>query len=619
MSYDYQGAIKAGANPDDVLNYMASQTGYKATEAIKAGANRDDVFKYMANIVPKTKTPTPAIDTSNMPRSRFVNKNNQGVTEREFLDPATGRYNFTNDAKLKDRLNAIAEVTVDPIYKFLASAVRVPTDLVSLARDKEVSQYQATLPSGRISGTIQAGAKDVTESVMAGDTSPLAGTANLVGETVEGAGGVLGVADLAATGVNAGTNAFAKIAATTEKKGPSIINRAKDFISSKIGGKTSAQILQTPESEVGKLAVKEQKLWYQNKAQIAADEAKRATLAAKEASDLSVAETKQQINQFQQKLGSVTREKAIGLKKPAQNLMKESSETYIQLSGEAADSSPALSRKVNMDDLSSAIDSRFDEMPDVKVSLKKFLGIDDFANDFGIDLTKFPKAQSEILSSKNLTNQTILDKARELMSTVSKISKSGGRAYTSAEYEAIKQYQFLMEQLGKNGVDMTAANKFWREWVPVRDRIFREIKPFDETNVGKMPISQTIRTAEETATTGSKSVSKLDAQNFISELESRLKLPNGSIGAKTRRVVSQIEKAKLSKDVQEKAIRQITKEIQEARTEALKTMSLKQFDTERQAIINKITKRVLIGLGVYGAAKVTGLDKTVLNVASGVL
>jgi len=633
MAYDYQGAIKAGANPDDVLNYMASQTGYKAQEAVKAGANRDDVLKYMANIVPKKAVP---VDTSRMERYRIMEQTKEqpkktlgqklsGIVstlqnpvgkaiesvyggEREYLDVNTGKYVPTSESTLKQRATGLVETFVDPVARFILSGVRAPQDIGALLADKEVSQYEAPLPSGRVGGTIQAGAKQVTEDVMSGKTSPLSGTLGLVGETVEGAGGVLGAKDILKYGIKTGTSLASKVApklATEAIPKQSLMQRAKDFLTSKLVGKTSDEILKIPEAQVGKLSVGEQKIWYQNKAQLASSEAEKATIAAKEAGQKSIEQSKQKINEFQQQLGNVSREKAIELKKPSQELIKNSSNQYIELSGEAAEASPALTKKVNMDELVNAIDNRFDDVPETKEFLKKFLGIDD-------------KAKSELLSSQTITNQTILDKARELMASVSRTSKAGGRAYSRAEYEAVKQYQFLMEQLNKNGVDMTAANKFWREWVPVRDRIFKEIKPFDETNVGKIPFSTTLQRAEQTTTTGQKAVVKLEAQKFITELETRLNLPKGSISAEVKAAISNIEKAKLSKEVEKKAIDEITKQIKQDKIDSLNRMSLKQYDTERKAKIDKIIKRVLVGLGVIGAAKATGLDRTVLNVAGAV-
>lgn len=55
-AYDYQGAIKAGANPQDVMKYMATNTGYNAAGALKAGAKQNDVLSYMANLPFKSKS-----------------------------------------------------------------------------------------------------------------------------------------------------------------------------------------------------------------------------------------------------------------------------------------------------------------------------------------------------------------------------------------------------------------------------------------------------------------------------------------------------------------------------------------------------------------------------------
>lgn len=52
MTYNYQGAIQAGANPTDVMNYMASQTGYRASDAVAAGAKPQDVMAYMSGLGP---------------------------------------------------------------------------------------------------------------------------------------------------------------------------------------------------------------------------------------------------------------------------------------------------------------------------------------------------------------------------------------------------------------------------------------------------------------------------------------------------------------------------------------------------------------------------------------
>lgn len=388
------------------------------------------------------------------------------------------------------------------------------------------------------------------------------------------------------------------------------ISGVKNFITDKVGGKTAEQILATSEKDVPKLGADEQKLWYKNKAQIATDEATKATASAKQASEQSLADTKKQIEGFQQELGKTNRDTAISLKKPSQQLMKNASSQYVELTGEAADGSPALKKTMAQEDLSNAIDSKFEYSPEIGESLK---------SDLGIEKPATPTPGVETPVPKPLTNQQILDKAREIMQTVSKTTRSGGKVYSPEEYQAMQKYSFLMEQLGGNGVDMSKANQFWKEWVPMRDRIVREIKPFDETNTGKMPITTTLQNSEATATTAKQAATQLDAKSFISNLEKRMKLPEGTIGKDTRDALQKVDQAKLRKINIENVTQKVLDSIKTDKVEALKSMSLNQYNTLRAQRINGIIKKTLIGFGIIGAAKATGLDKTILNAASSIL
>lgn len=67
MAYDYQGAINAGAKQQDIINYLANQTGYRAQDAIKAGAKPEDVMKYMANLPSKQTAQTTQQNTTQTP------------------------------------------------------------------------------------------------------------------------------------------------------------------------------------------------------------------------------------------------------------------------------------------------------------------------------------------------------------------------------------------------------------------------------------------------------------------------------------------------------------------------------------------------------------------------
>ena len=398
------------------------------------------------------------------------------------------------------------------------------------------------------------------------------------------------------------------------------IENTKNLITNKVGGKTAEQILATTEANVPKLTADEQKLWYRNQAQIANETAVKASQAANVASEQSITEVKNKIQNLNQQIGETSRATAITLKEPAKQVIKDASAKYVELTGEAANSSPALKKTMTTDNLSAAIDSKFEYNPDVGNALKSDLGLNEPIQKTVIDpQTKLPVIQAGSPPIKTLTNQQILDKAREIMAGVSKTAKTGGKTYSFAEYQAMQKYSFLMETLSNNGVDMTAANKFWREWAPIRDRIVREVKPFDETNVQKMPITNTLQKAAATAKTPAQISSKIDAQNFISELEKRMKLPQGTINSEVSDLVTGLEKAKLSKTNIEKVTDEVLAKIKVDKTEALKTMSLAKYNTLRQARINSLIKKVLIGAGIYVAAKVTGVDKAVLGAVKTVI
>lgn len=361
-----------------------------------------------------------------------------------------------------------------------------------------------------------------------------------------------------------------------------------------IGGKSAEEILATPKEDVNKLPARAQKLWYQNQASSIRETASDLTSKAQEAGQQSLKDTTDEINQFKQQIGSASREETIAMKPKAQQMMKNASQEYISLTGEATDGSPALKKTITTADLSNKIDSKFEYNPEIASALKNDLGI------------KPPEAVAEGEATppeQTLTNQQILDKARSLMQDVSKTARTGGKVYSPAEYQAMQKYSFLMETLGDNGVDMTEANKFWKQWAPVRDRIVREIKPFDDADIAKMPFTSTLQRAGATPTTPGQAASKLDAQNFINEIETRLKVPKGTIGSDTQDLIQQMEKAKLSKDATKEVTTEALAKIKADKTEALKTMKLSQYNGEKASRNRKIITSVIgtiLGLGVLG-------------------
>lgn len=405
--------------------------------------------------------------------------------------------------------------------------------------------------------------------------------------------------------INKASELFNSTIGKIDEKASGLVSDTASYAKGKLTSKTAEQILATPEAEVSKLTAKEQSFWYKQQATLRKEAADRAIALAKETAAKDTAELTSKINQFQQELGTTNRETAISLKQPSQQLMKDSSAKYVELTGEAAEGSTALNKSMSATDLANAIDSKFEYNPEVGAALKRELG-----------LPQQPAVPTpgEVLKSKEikLTNQEILDKARDIMSTVSRTAKAGNRTYTYAEYQAAQKYGFLMEQLEKNGVDMKAANEFWKNWAPVRDRIVREVKPFEEAAIGKMPITSTLSRAQQEAKTPAQVASKLDAQNFVTELESRLGLKKGSLGADAQATVDAINKAKAQKINVEKTLHETIAKIKADKETALKTMTLKAYNANRAPTM---VKKILIGLGIWGVAKLTGLDKVILHAA----
>lgn len=464
---------------------------------------------------------------------------------------------------------------------------------------------------------VGAGTKEAS-NIATGDTG---GVATAGAETAVGGAVLRPVIKGAGALVNKlSGNSIGEVATNAKNLITAPFSNIKNYISRKIGGNTAEQILATPQNLVSKLSVDEQKLWYKNQADISKQKANEMSIATKQASDQSLLDTKKQITDFNQQIGQSARDKTISLKKPAQQVMKNASAEYVSLTGEAAEGSPALTRSITNENLTNAIDNKFEYNPEIGVSLKNELGLIETTPKIVIDpKTKLPIIEAGAPPEKTLTNQQILDKAREMMQTVSKSARQGNVVYSSAEYQAMQKYSFLMNVLGDNGVDMTAANKFWKEYAPLRDRIVREVKPFDETNTQKMPFTSTMQTAEATANTSRQAASKLDAQNFINDFETRLGVPKGTITSEVRTGVEGVEKAKLAKANIEKVTTEIQAKIKADKTEALKTLTLKQYDTVRQARISKIIKTTLIGAGIWGAAKATGVDKAVLGAVKAVI
>lgn len=347
--------------------------------------------------------------------------------------------------------------------------------------------------------------------------------------------------------------------------------------------RTAEEILATPASEVGKLPAREQQFWHQN-------ESTQSLAKAKLAGDQAVDELQKTIISKQGEIGTMSKEQAVGLKEDTQQLFKDKQQQYKSAGEQDAKNSPNLSKVLPSDDLIKRIDTEFPQITGE--------GGKPIENPIAADLKK----QLGISENKNLTNQEILDKAREMMQDVSKTSLQGNKSYSQKDYETLQKYALLMESIGENGVDMKVANALWKEWKPISKKMVTQIRPWDMSGVNGTPLGRSILTATKPVTRGEMAISKSNAQEMISVFEKELKLEPGSLTKATQDLVDQLEASKLSKE-------QLIQANKEALAQLRQDIKNKKYDlstkVKKEAWVKAIIKKIV------GAAVGAGVGATV--------
>lgn len=532
--------------------------------------------------------------TANTSPTQVVPQNQSVPSKGDFLDKAAGFFNTLFPGK-----------QVGNLLGGLYDKLTLPSD-----EAKEV-----TLPSAA-----QVGA-DVGQGALMLAAGPEAGELGTAGRIAGAAGGgaLYGAAGAVANGStdikDIGTQAAigGGIGAATGgllEAGGAAVRGIGDMLSSKSADEiaTMARDPNVTTKDISKLSAPEQEQYFKEKTQAVNEDAITQRTARTQETAQAVNDSKQEIQQFAQKAGEAARGETTDLKQPLQQLLKDSSQTYVQLTQEAAASGEGLDKKIDTEDLKDAIDKKFEyDQTGLGDEIKNDLGLNKPEPEPETDeATGLPVIKAEASEPDTITNQEILDKAKEIMQTVSKGSRAGNQTYSAAEYRALQKYSFLMETLGDNGIDMTEANKFWRSWAPLRNRSVAEIKPFEEAGVGKMPFESTVAKANATANTIPQAKAKLDAQNFISELENRMGLEKGTIGSDTRDAIAQLEKAKLDKAEIPRIAQEAKDAIAADKAAAIKEIGKQKYNAQaasrKRAIIKKTILYTLGAIGVTGGA-----------------
>ncbi len=285
------------------------------------------------------------------------------------------------------------------------------------------------------------------------------------------------------------------------------LGKAYEGIASKLGTKTAAEILATPESELGKLTPKERQFYSSEK--IKAINAEHSAREAKIQEDLTKAKDQSKIDleKASTDFKTATDNDAAKVRENIVDHLGDANKKYGKLLDEAL--APVEDMPVSNKDLNDYLNNKYYANPEAAQPVKDLLGINE---------ADFVTAKNGVSTPQDTTVGELYSRLSELKSEISKAGKAGSKALTPDEYAKSKAVDDLMGFI-KTQAEGTPfaetiqkANDLWKEWAPLRDRIFREVKPFDQSGVVEVPLKKTI----------SKVVSgkaSAETQNFVSKLQ----------------------------------------------------------------------------------------------------
>lgn len=392
--------------------------------------------------------------------------------------------------------------------------------------------------------------------------------------------------------------------------------------------KTPEEILATPESQAHKLNTAERD-FYKNaqkekitkqfeeegnmtknefKAKQEALDAAHNMLETKVKTQLTsdIAKSEKEIADLTKEVDQTAYNKTIELKPKAINALREQSKTYSKLIDE---------------DIAPYKDTYIDDKEIIKAIQDKFP-----SNPYSPDPYKADRLIKEMGLAEGSTRKVgeVYDNLKNIKSMMSAAGKKGSKVLNPSDMDITDKISALSDALSANGVDLSRANQFWKQWAPLRDKIVTKLKPFDTGNFETKTFSDILKN----------SGNDIHNQNFIKEFE---KVLGESITTETQSALSKLsnaQKAKIAAEVdakiaiedaklakkykmdalssQEQAAKTVIRSNKDTAEEALK---LKQYNIDRLAARRSAFKTALKGIGV--AATGYGVGVPVYNAVMG--
>ncbi len=297
--------------------------------------------------------------------------------------------------------------------------------------------------------------------------------------------------------------------------------------------KTEQEILSTPIENLGKLSTTERNYYFSKKSE---EIAKKYDDEITKLSDLKTKETSSINKAYQETTAKVASEQAAKIdivKTQAEQLNRQLADASI---AEAENLKPKLidAMRKNSDTYRKLVDDEISSVADVQVTRQELNS--SIRNMFENE----PKKAEQIISilDNNVDGpqsvKSIYERTKSLRKEIGAGAKQGNRTLTSEEYNTTEAISQLLDFLKiEKGVDLSRANKFWAEYSPIKNKLYRYIQPYKPTG-------------SETASfkTFAKILTSNDPynQNFIKETEKLLGV--NFKDSKVRDILSKIDENK---------------------------------------------------------------------------
>lgn len=400
------------------------------------------------------------------------------------------------------------------------------------------------------------------------------------------------------TKVEQGVNAVKGTASDIASATSDLVSKAKGGIGNMVKGKTEAEILATPESQVKNLSASERKVWFDNEAGKINTQAEVTTTKIKTDLKTKTDATSIQTKALQKELATASRDKVIELRPKIVKAMGEQSKIYRNLIDEEMAGKENIS--INKGDLIQHIETQYADNPQMAQAIKDKLGVGTLSNE----------GQPTIHIDQNTTLGELFDKTKSLKQDISAGATKGTKTFTPTDKLTDDAIHTLTDFMKTKGVDFKEANSFWSKYAPIRNQLVTEAKPFLQTGTQTKTFANTLkRVAEGT---------DVNNENFINQVEDLVGSP---INAENKAIVQKLsttEKTALA-DKMESESKLLDAKM--AKEKALEKLSSNQFEVERQARLRTVLKKVLkIGFGAALGHTVGGVaGETVGGVIGGAL